>query len=138
MGMYEEAIEFFTTIADSGPAHKKYCDAVIALMRAAEPKDDAAEREHCMHVAWDISDFARVGHPFKNTKVAVVETLVRERAAARAEGYASGAATADTLPYENEIERLTASLALAQDCLRRGSKGAALTAISNAMETVKE
>lgn len=54
--------------------------AAIDLMNAAEPMDEAAEREHCVCVAsliWNGPCSAE----------AAVETLMRERAAADAAGY---------------------------------------------------
>lgn len=58
-------------------------NAAIALMRAAQPKDEAAEREHCLRIARPVSltwedekDLAKI--------------FEQQRAAARAAGYAAG------------------------------------------------
>lgn len=53
--------------------------AAIELMRTAEPKDAAAEREHCFAAAHDNS----LAAPLE-----LADLLMRERAAARAEGVA--------------------------------------------------
>jgi hypothetical protein len=58
--------------------------AAIELLRAAVPKDEAAEREHCLQVAAEIEEY-------RHTDAQIV--LMRERAAVRA-------------PLQAEIERL--------------------------------
>lgn len=78
--------------------------AALDLMNAAEPMDEAAEREHCVCVAsliWNGPCSAE----------AAVETLMRERAAAEARGCARGRLEPVDLPtpreraLEAEIER---------------------------------
>lgn len=79
--MYEKHIENLKAIARNYPeGDQPTFDAAIALMRAAEPQDESAEREHCERVVADhLGDWQDIGPH--------VDLIERERAAARAEGY---------------------------------------------------
>lgn len=59
-------------------------DAAIEIMQAAQPKDAAAEREHCVQTLHAFCSMAPGADD--------VQWLERERAQARAEGYAAGRA----------------------------------------------
>lgn len=78
--MYEKHIEALLDARCDGGNPTEALDAAIELMRAAEPKDEAAERQHCMRAAAEISDGSVSGQE------RVAALLMRERAAARAEG----------------------------------------------------
>ena len=76
--MYERHIEELLKAPTQSEAHALAVGAAIALMRAAEPKDEAAEREHCREALAQIP-FLR--DAFRERAETVV---MRERAAARA------------------------------------------------------
>jgi hypothetical protein len=78
--MYEKHIKALSDV--TSPDYPEALEAAIALMRAAEPKDPAAEREHCKHVAWGYSGEGGVDC----SSIHLEELIERERAAARAEG----------------------------------------------------
>ena len=74
--MYErfiEALESYRNVLDKGD--EAALEAAVALMRAAQPEDEAAERAHCERVT------ALNGHVMR----LAADLLLRERAAARAE-----------------------------------------------------
>jgi hypothetical protein len=76
-------------------------DAAIELMRAAELKDEAAEREHCQATA------VSIGAAF--SAVEGGQLLMRERAAARAEVEAKYAQLSDAfIALQNEHALLVA------------------------------
>jgi hypothetical protein len=92
--MYENEIkqlEYIKKIDDfqarGFPKAEQALDAAIALMRAAEPRDEAAEREHC----------ERAAHEGWNGPLTLMVVIERERAAARA-------------PLQTEIEQLRIEL----------------------------
>jgi len=98
--MYEKHIETLTAarsayFEDDRPAF----DAAIELMRAGEPKGEAAEREHCHQVAVELM---RKGAAYFR------EISTRERAAARAE------CTAQLVDSNKRITGLEAMLCDAQ------------------------
>lgn len=94
--------------------------AAIELMRTAQPMDEKAEREHC----------AEVSHKMR-TMVHDAEELMRERAAARAEGYAQCLAQCDRLADEQQ-----AKLSAAQGKIERLLKAfQAEQKIANTFET---
>ena len=75
--MYErfiEALESYRNVLDKGD--EVALEAAIAMMRAAQPEDEAAERAHCERVT------SFNGHVMRF----VADLLLCERAAARAEG----------------------------------------------------
>jgi len=74
--MYEKQITQLHRFNFEDPDFQETIDAAIALMRAAEPKDEASEREHCTR------EWSRVD---KDKTVGVVTWLMELRAAARAE-----------------------------------------------------
>ena len=81
--MYENEIRDLKQLLRNGASNWsiKALDTAIALMRSAEPKDAAAEREHCketVRMSWPraVSDWEQE---------CLTALLMRERAAARAE-----------------------------------------------------
>jgi regulator of replication initiation timing len=77
--MYEKEIENLKAIARNYPAgDQPTFDTAIALMRAAEPKDEAAERGHCLQAVNFIQEI--------DSGRSAVDRMMFERAAARAEG----------------------------------------------------
>jgi hypothetical protein len=108
MTMYEKHIEALESIDFDDPVSpndRKAIDAAIEIMRAAEPKDEAAEREHCTQ-----QSYAAANNPQQG---AIVDWLMRERAAARAEGYADGRAEFRAT-FKAELNDYAAKLAAAQ------------------------
>jgi chromosome segregation ATPase len=94
--MYEkqiEGLESIRRIIGTSERDKAALDAAIALMRAAEPKNEAAELRHCMNVCTDTATWEDYS----------VTTLMRERAAARAEVEAKYAAM--LAPKDEAAER---------------------------------
>lgn len=84
MTTYKKHMKYLQAAIEVSPrsAVTEAFDAAIALMRAAEAKDEAAEREHCRQAV--IVEYRR-GTPD------IEDLLLRERAAARAEGFAARA-----------------------------------------------
>ena len=75
-----ETLEDILGYATAGARNAEALRAAIELMRAAQPLDPAAEREHCERLQqW---------HPSDGPKQTLTELLMRARAEARAEGYA--------------------------------------------------
>ena len=70
--MYEKEIESLEMMQTARTVKSPALDTAIALMRAAQPKDEAAERAHCEEV------------DRLHCEVAITDLLLRERAAARA------------------------------------------------------
>lgn len=80
--MYEKHVQQLQAAKHThGVLINEALDAAIALMRAAEPKDEKAEREHCEHAVAD----AKRDHGLRSHRSYEVGLLLRERAAARAE-----------------------------------------------------
>lgn len=74
-----EALErWLPELTLNGPTHAAVC-AALELMKAAQPLDEAAEREHCR------ASFERDMRPLSGVQPMHVEWLMRERAQARAE-----------------------------------------------------
>jgi len=71
--MYEREIKMLHSARQLGPGMAKAVDIAIALMRTAQPKDEAAERAHCADTAERAG-----GQP------GLAARIYRERAAARA------------------------------------------------------
>jgi hypothetical protein len=59
-------------------------ETAIALMRAAQPKDEAAEREHCLRVVDSVEQVADT-YTDEQVRGLAAELILRERAAVRAE-----------------------------------------------------
>lgn len=76
--MYEKHIQDLKFKCDASACCPEALDAAIALMRAAEPKDAAAEREHCEIMARHLGTQQCLG-------VRVATVFESQRAAARAE-----------------------------------------------------
>jgi hypothetical protein len=104
---YKEHIEAFEYYKRTGLLLHSAIDAAVDLMRAAQPKDEAAEGEHCESVgkAW-----------LRQKDVSVVGLIARERAAARAEGDVMAAFNgASAKHWAKECDRVTAKLTALQD-----------------------
>ena len=81
--MFKEHVEALKSLIDGTGCEDERDSALlaaIALMRAAEPKDEKAEREHCDRVV------------LEKNPLSMTERPMRERAAARAEVEAKYAA----------------------------------------------
>lgn len=129
---YAKHIETFNGLlqdADQDDYHEA-AEAAIDLMRAAAPKSEAEEREHCCAVV-------RVQ---RMTPRPAVTLLVSERAAARASAYAQGRADGyqdgrrdGTADREHQTAQLTAAQAEIEqlrerldDCVSLGNKAVAV------------
>jgi hypothetical protein len=103
--MYEKEIKTLTEALEYSAEYYPALQAAIALMRAAEPKDEAAEREHCQNVVNALCEHS-YDYPYAPD---VTDKLLRERAAARAEGFKAGCKWAldmDVKPLQVQVELL--------------------------------
>ncbi len=98
---YKKHIEVLTELRTARPEQhserrREAVTAAIELMRAAEPKDSEAEREHCREVvkAFTLGADETFDYPeeCREMRSNMRHTLMSERAAARAEGYARAVA----------------------------------------------
>jgi hypothetical protein len=100
--MYEKEIEEIARALGEVGYFEESLNKAIALMRAAQPKDEAAERAYCVGQAEDwVRDWLPDPQPIP------ADLLLRERAAARVEGFAAGQAAPRPAGFSSQIEVLT-------------------------------